>query len=135
TKVTPDGKIIVMDGQGTVVKVYNCSSEPGKTPVPGGKVPTKYPNTGMEPEGGMPVVLAQDDGDDEADDEIIEPDEGTPTAEEAAAQFYAISCLNDPAASSEGRSPAATEPEEATTSEEAESDLPPFLQQAATEPP
>ncbi len=135
TKVTPDGKVTVVDGQGTVVKVYNCSSEPGKKPVPGGKVPTKYPNTGFDPEGGMPAVLAQDEGD-EPDDEIIEPDSGTPTAEEAAAQFYAISCLNDPGEStSGGRNPATTATEEPAASEEEESDLPPFLQQAATEPP
>jgi sortase (surface protein transpeptidase) len=139
TKVTPDGKVTVQAGQGTVVKVYNCSSDSVTTPVPGGKIPTKYPNTGIEPEGSMPVVIAQDDESDEPDDEVTEPDGATPTAQEAAAQFYAISCLNDPAATNGGRSPAVMETEEATTSEqsgeEAESDLPPFLQQAATESP
>jgi sortase (surface protein transpeptidase) len=140
SKVTEDGKVLVEGGDGTVVKVYNCSSEPGKTPPPGGKVPTKYPNTGIEPEGGVPVALAQDDGDDEAeDDEVIGPDGATPSAEEAAAQFYSISCLNDQAATSGGRNPVETETEEATTGEESqeseESDLPPFLQQSESEQP
>ncbi|CAN5745850.1 hypothetical protein BH23CHL3_BH23CHL3_06970 [soil metagenome] len=43
-----DGNLVVQQNAGTIVKVYNCSTTP---PVPGGKMPTKYPNTGVEPVG------------------------------------------------------------------------------------
>lgn len=35
----------VYEGEETVVKIYNCTGEPGKP----GKTPTKYPNTGVGP--------------------------------------------------------------------------------------
>ncbi len=38
----------VQANAGTSVTVFNCSSTP---PLPGGKMPTKYPNTGVEPVG------------------------------------------------------------------------------------
>jgi len=43
-----DGNLVVQQDTGTEVKVYNCGSTP---PVPGAKMPTKYPNTGVEPSG------------------------------------------------------------------------------------
>ncbi|MDQ3525021.1 MAG: class F sortase, partial [Chloroflexota bacterium] len=43
-----DANLVVQQNTGTIVKVYNCSTTP---PVPGGKMPTKYPNTGVEPVG------------------------------------------------------------------------------------
>ena len=45
-QISADGNWLnVADQQDTVVKVYNCTGEPGKP----GKTPTKYPNTGVPP--------------------------------------------------------------------------------------
>ena len=46
--VDADNNPAVQQNTETVVKVYNCSSAP---PSPGGEMPTKYPNTGVAPEG------------------------------------------------------------------------------------
>lgn len=46
-KISSDGYLSVQADTGTIVRVYNC----GVAPVPGGKMPTKYPNTGVEPVG------------------------------------------------------------------------------------
>ncbi len=99
TKVSEDGDVWVDAGKETIVKVYNCAP-PGEKPTPGGKVPTKYPNTGVGDTSVMPVSLAQDDGDDEdaSDDEdsqVIEPDdaEASPDDEITPAEFYNIACI------------------------------------------
>jgi hypothetical protein len=42
----PDGSIVVTSGVETSVAVFNCSIDP---PAGGKQVPTKYPNTGVEP--------------------------------------------------------------------------------------
>jgi len=52
--------VIVLDGQETVVHVYNCDGTPGKP----GDTPTKYPNTGIPPEAAAPVELWQQGGGD-----------------------------------------------------------------------
>jgi sortase (surface protein transpeptidase) len=50
SKADGQGNPVVDANAGATVKVYNC----GKTPPPGGKMPTKYPNTGVEPTGSSP---------------------------------------------------------------------------------
>jgi len=51
-QLSDDGNWInVYDGQETIVKIYNCSSDPGDKGKPG-KTPTKYPDTGVGPEQG-----------------------------------------------------------------------------------
>ena len=58
TKVDGAGNAWVDAGEGTIIKVYNCKSSSITTPTPGttptpktpGKVPGKYPNTGIDPE-------------------------------------------------------------------------------------
>ncbi len=48
--ITAGGYVGVNAGSGTTVKVYNCG-----TPVPQGKPPTKFPNTGVAPESTEPA--------------------------------------------------------------------------------
>jgi hypothetical protein len=43
-----DGAVAVSSGEETTVNVYNCAIDP---PPNGGKLPTKYPNTGVDPGG------------------------------------------------------------------------------------
>jgi sortase (surface protein transpeptidase) len=77
------GNAQVVAGKGTMVNVYNCTSTPGK--VPPGKVPTKYPNTGVPPEGVdnlMPAMQGE---------QVTEP-AGTPSPEEEA--FYQVDCVS-----------------------------------------
>jgi len=118
TKIDDSNNVWVDAGQGTVVKVYNCSSGGGKgTPTPGGKVPTKYPNTGVGPGIEGPVMLPQDDPTEEA----------SPTSDqEAAAEFYTINCLN----ADTGDDGHAPETNQEASEEPAEENggLPPFLQ-------
>jgi sortase (surface protein transpeptidase) len=117
TKVNDSNNIVVDAGQGTVVKVYNCSSDGGK-PTPGGKPPTKYPNTGVGTGVQGPVMVAQGDE---------SPDDGTPTDEqEAAANFYQVSCLNEPAEGQDQQS--ATSPSTEEPAADDNGGLPPFLQ-------
>jgi sortase (surface protein transpeptidase) len=54
TPADTNGNPVVNAQVGTTVKVYNC----GQTPPPGGKMPTKYPNTGVEPAGSTQVAPA-----------------------------------------------------------------------------
>ena len=54
TPADTNGNPVVNAKAGTMVKVYNC----GKTPPPGGKMPTKYPNTGVNPEASTRVAPA-----------------------------------------------------------------------------
>jgi LPXTG-site transpeptidase (sortase) family protein len=66
-----------------MVNVYNCTSTPGK--VPPGKVPTKYPNTGVPPEGVdslMPSLQGET--------------ASTPSPEDEAASeaFYQVDCVS-----------------------------------------
>jgi LPXTG-site transpeptidase (sortase) family protein len=77
------GNAQVVAGKGTIINVYNCATTPGK--VPPGKVPTKYPNTGVPPDGVDNLMPAMQ-GDAAS----------TPSAEdeEAAEAFYQVDCLN-----------------------------------------
>ncbi|MGI8484762.1 MAG: sortase domain-containing protein [Thermomicrobiales bacterium] len=62
--LNPDGSVKLTVARETVVSVYNCTAAPtggGKLPN-SGKLPTKFPNTGMQ------------------DTQVIEPDTGTPPA-------------------------------------------------------
>jgi sortase (surface protein transpeptidase) len=60
-RLSGDGdSIAVAQGEETVVRVYNCSGDPGDAGKPG-KIPTKYPNTGVSPAGsdfGSPAELS-----------------------------------------------------------------------------
>ncbi len=47
--ITTEGYLGVQAGSGTTVKVFNC----GK-PAPAAKTPTKFPNTGVDPNGALP---------------------------------------------------------------------------------
>jgi sortase (surface protein transpeptidase) len=134
TKTDGQGHAQVDTGQETVIRVYNCSTPttptptstpttptPGTTPTPTpstttttttttspkapGKVPGKFPNTGVDPNQAqdfMPAVAAlQDDP------------EGTPQDDELVDAYYRISCLDEPL------EPLGTPTEEATDPDEA----------------
>gem|GEM_PF-1309007 len=119
TKVDGEGNAWVDAGQGTVIKVYNCKVDTSTTPEVPGKVPGKYPNTGVGPAGDMLFPSMQQTP--EPDETPIVGVDGTPVDPiEAAEQFYEISCLNEDAADG---TPVAFVDED--TSEEG---LPPFLQ-------
>jgi sortase (surface protein transpeptidase) len=129
TKVDDSGNAWVDAGEGTIVKVYNCQSSTttpvpgdGGGKVPGGKVPTKYPNTGVGIDPAQAPVAVPQDGTETPDAS------GTPTEQEAAAEFYQISCLNE-ADEGQGRSPD-TSPATAEAGDDAGDNggLPPFLQ-------
>lgn len=113
TSVDDEGNANVTDGVVTVIKVYNCT--PGK---PGGKIPGKYPNTGVGPDSGVALPSLQDTSEGTA----------TPTNEIAAEDFYEISCLND-GVGGESTPAADQEPDG-----EGASGLPPFLQAQAETP-
>lgn len=55
--ITPGGYVGVNAGAGTTVNVYNCG-----TPVPKGKTPTKFPNTGVAPESTEPPATTPPGG-------------------------------------------------------------------------
>lgn len=83
---TQDGTVPVTKGKETVVTVYNCRV-PGKTPVPV-KTPSKYPNTGVEPDSGNSTHREQET-------EIIQPDTaptGTPVEVETGSTPAVIAC-------------------------------------------
>jgi sortase (surface protein transpeptidase) len=83
SSVDGKGNASVVAGKGTMINVYNCTATPGK--VPPGKVPTKYPNTGVPPEGASGLMPAmQGDA------------TGTPSAEDEAASeaFYRVDCVS-----------------------------------------
>ena len=83
---TKDGTVPVTKGKETVVIVYNCRV-PGKTPVPV-KTPSKYPNTGVDPDSGNSSNREQDT-------EIIQPDTastGTPAEEDSGSTPVAVTC-------------------------------------------
>ncbi len=87
SNVDGKGNARVVAGEGTTINVYNCTSTPGK--VPPGKVPGKYPNTGVGPdavESLMPANLPAMQG---------EP-ASTPSAEDEAASeaFYQVDCIS-----------------------------------------
>ncbi len=86
SSVDGTGNAWVVAGEGTTINVYNCTSTPGK--VPPGKVPGKYPNTGVPPEGVdslLPANLPALQGDATAP-------AGTPSPEEEA--FYQVDCIS-----------------------------------------
>ena len=106
TKVDGAGNIRVDDGEGTVIKVYNCKAPTTTTTTPvssvPGKVPGKYPNTGAGPSASdtfMPAIQDTTAG------------TATPGADqdELVDDYYRISCLEGTPASS----PESTEPVDA----------------------
>ncbi len=100
TRVDGTGNARVVAGEGTIIKVYNCTStttptltSPGvpTTPVAKvpGKVPGKYPNTGADPNTAQEFMPA-------AAPALQGTPEGTPQDEAQVDEYYRISCLEEP---------------------------------------
>lgn len=76
------GNPMVDMGEETVVHVYNCTDD---SSTPGGKIPRKYPNTGVP---GFPAVLPAI--------------QGTPVPEDVDAEYFPVRCLDDGATPASG---------------------------------